>query len=267
MSTSYQPLTSLETAMDLDENVVVAPSGSNTNDTAQTPPQPPKVHKEFGKPSELPATKAMKTLIKNSVAKYQRLQDRLLKYTQHLDQEREDFADEAHMKAVKKFYQFRLVDIQRIRKDTLSGLDRAIALTVLKFLIQDVQKDIDDIEPLTHSTPMRKKLQEELKEYANNALNNSLVANDPDIQMYKNWWISQINYNCELLRAFCLKTIAGATGQVRNFLNSMIEVILNVKDSFNTSNIFDESNFLATPTGEEGSGSREPQLSQKKGRS
>src|SRR5207253_10844926 len=121
MSTSYQPLTTLDTAMDLDENVV-APSGSNTNDTAQTPLQPPKANKEFGKPSELPATKAMKTLIKNSVAKYQRLQDRLLKYTQHLDTEGTGFADDSHMKAVKKFYQFRLVDIQRIRKDTLSGL-------------------------------------------------------------------------------------------------------------------------------------------------
>src|SRR5256885_17085819 len=129
MST-YTPLTSLDVHMDVDETVApVAPSGSNTTGEDQTSAPPPKANKEFGKPSELPATKAMKTLVKNSVAKYQRLQDRLLKYaTFNVNEEERQFADPAHLKAVKNFYQFRLVDIQRIRKETLADMDKEVAI-------------------------------------------------------------------------------------------------------------------------------------------
>ena len=108
--------------MDVDENVATT---SNNAPPALVPTYKDPELAMFGKPSELPATKAMKTLVKNSVAKYQRLQDRLLKYaTFNVNEEERQFADPAHLKAVKNFYQFRLVDIQRIRKETL-GCQRA----------------------------------------------------------------------------------------------------------------------------------------------
>ena len=258
MSGTYTPLTSLN-AMEIDDNEAteVFPSGSGDTVTP-APTAPPKANHAFGKPSELPATKAMKTLIKNSVTKFQRLQDRLLKYTQHYNDANDGFADPAHLKAVKKFYQFRLVDIQRIRKDTLSELDNSIALVVLKFLIQDVQADIEDLKIFTSSTAMRNKLQKELQEYATNALSQSLVANDSQINEYKTWWVVQINHNCDLLRAFCLKTFAGASSQVKEFVNMICECILIVKESLNTPNIFVNAEFLGTPTSEERSGSCEP---------
>src|SRR5256885_1529228 len=109
--------------MDLD-NVATGSTQTPADNPAPTPPAtltPPLKEKL----SELPATKAMKTKVKNMFSKYGRLQDRLLKYKSLLvDDASEDnchLRDDtpAVLKAAQKLYQFRLVDVQTIRKDTL----------------------------------------------------------------------------------------------------------------------------------------------------
>src|SRR5436190_21992499 len=77
--------------------------------------------------AELPATKAMKTHVKNLISKYSRLQDRILKYNALLETEdtptdlTQVLTNDDAAKAAKKLYQFRLLDIQGIRKNTLTA--------------------------------------------------------------------------------------------------------------------------------------------------
>src|ERR1051325_101126 len=74
----------------------------------------------FGRYSELPPTRAMKTLVKNTTAKFGRLQDRLLKYAELCtDPGATDFGAQGaeKLKVAKCLFQYRLVDIQRVRKD------------------------------------------------------------------------------------------------------------------------------------------------------
>src|SRR4051794_16208620 len=86
---------------------------------AQTHIQTPLLvnNSKLGKLAEFPVTKAMKTHVKNLVSKYSRLQTRLLKYSELLKKGTDESpialinTDEA-VKAAKKFYQFRLLDLQ-----------------------------------------------------------------------------------------------------------------------------------------------------------
>src|SRR5436305_316074 len=167
--------------------------------------------------AELPATKAMKTHVKNLISKYSRLQDRLLKYNALIDNENDAIdlstvlKDENAVKAAKKFYQFRLLDIQSIRKDTLAEMDKVIAGQVVLLLLKDVQSDLNDIVTKVSAAP--ETLRQELTDYKNKALGMSLIS-EQDKQTYGPWWDQQITHNINKLNIFVMSCKAGATSAV-----------------------------------------------------
>ncbi|HVH96725.1 MAG TPA: hypothetical protein VM682_07275, partial [Bacillus sp. (in: firmicutes)] len=164
----------------------------------------------FGKMSELPATKAMKTRVKNLTSKHSRLQDRLLKYTGlvNFTNNMHTFKDEASAKAAKKFYQFRFVDIQSIRKTTLADVDRFIGVQAVSLLIGDVNADIDSV--VTEVEAASGTLLAELTGYKQRALNCSLFS-DKEKKIYEQWWSEQITYNISRLEMHIISCKGSAT--------------------------------------------------------
>ena len=153
--------------------------------TGTTATAPSHVNPAFGKVSELPSTKAMKTRVKNLVQKHSRLQERLLKYSGLLtvqDGQIVIASDEA-AKAAKKLYQFRFVDLQSIRKDTLANVDRFIGPQAVQLLIDDVNADIDSMKTEIEAAPDT--LRQELIGYTNAAMNSSLLTLEKDKKDYE----------------------------------------------------------------------------------
>src|SRR3954447_14080910 len=243
------------------------PSASATPQYAQTHIQTPLLvdHSELGKLAELPATKAMKTHVKNLISKYSRLQTRLLKYNELLESGSDEDpialknTDEA-VKAAKKFYQFRLLDLQSIRKDTLAELDRSLAAHVVFFLHQDVNNDLKDIVSKVAAAPQT--LRQDLEHYKNQALSSSLLMSQEKIK-YEGWWDQQITHNVERLKTFCIACKAGATSAV----SDLCEFIANKCFEINNDILFGN---LGAPSIDQGQHSHQPesqiekQITQKK---
>lgn len=159
----------------------------------------------------------MKVLVKNLVAKIDRLQKRLLSYQNMIRTTDDDgwlFSPftAAHMKVdhelAKKLYQFRLVGIDTIRKDSLEKLNSIVSLTVAQTLFNDVNADLDACKNKLTNAPAS--LKNELEEHKNRQLASSLLTTDEDRTKMGEYWDNLIKYNGRLLEQHLLKIKGGA---------------------------------------------------------
>ena len=163
----------------------------------------------------------MKTHAKNLLTKFSRLQDRLLKYSaliQVVDGNGSFINDEA-VKTAKKYYQFRFIDLQSIRKDTLGDVDRFVGAQAISLLIGDVNADITSVRTEIDALPAT--LNQKLSDYALRALNSSLLTTN-EKKEYKDWWVAQIKYNIERLRVHIIQLKAGAN-QTKVLCDTLVE--------------------------------------------
>ncbi|GES84136.1 reverse transcriptase (RNA-dependent DNA polymerase) domain-containing protein [Rhizophagus clarus] len=216
----------------------------------------------FGKVHELACTRAMKTRVKNLVSKLARLQKRLIFLSsmasmEGVDQEGGDDAAAAifnmpnvgrrkyKIGEIRKNFQFRLVDVPSVRKNTLEVLQTNIALVTWSALYQDCNSDITDTTAAITACPG--KLNKELEDAAVAALNSSLL-NDTEKNKLTLWWVYLKQFNNRLFNLHVTKCKTGMVSTNRNNCNNLIiEVLTNcVRNSSlvmmtNPSTILDQS--------------------------
>ncbi|PKY61483.1 hypothetical protein RhiirA4_486532 [Rhizophagus irregularis] len=167
--------------------------------------------KDFGRLHELPPTKSMKTFTKNLIAKIERLQKRLLSYANlaritdddgWLYNPLDGSPNLVEHNAVKKFYQFRLVGIDTMRKSNLEHLNRAVSTAVAASLYTDVNEDLNDAKEKLSGAPTF--LSAELNELKDSAIASSLLDDTDKIKMGE-YWDQLIKYNSRLLEQHLLK--------------------------------------------------------------
>ncbi|HZS42605.1 MAG TPA: reverse transcriptase domain-containing protein [Candidatus Paceibacterota bacterium] len=253
-----------ENNMIVDTELGVATGSTNTPHLQSSQPLPLNSEStptsSFGRYAELPPTRAMKTFCKNLVSKYTRLQSRLLQYTDMKDGADIDngiITNPDKLKKIKKLYQFRLVDIPRLRKTTLAAMESTIAYHVVNGLGRDVQEELDQAKDTLAAAP--NKLKAELEGCAQSAMSGSLLSEEDKRNLYEEWWKHQITYNVRQLEQFLIKCKAGATSAVSDLLDWLINEL---KSIFNNS--FDLS-VGSRPAKGKGHDPREPEPSQKKG--
>ncbi|CAB4445838.1 unnamed protein product [Rhizophagus irregularis] len=185
--------------------------------TTPAPTQPLSLVSELGRLHELPPTKSMKVLVKNLVAKIDRLQKRVLRYTPLVTVGDADGwlyspLSAAHHSVdheqAKKLYQFRLVGIDTIRKDNLEKLNRIVSMSVAEILLKDVNDDLNACkEKLTNAPTV---LRAELTEHKNRQLGSSLLSSDEEKLKMEEYWDNLIKYNGRLLEMHLLKLKGGS---------------------------------------------------------
>jgi hypothetical protein len=174
---------------------------------------------EFGRLHELPPTKSMKVLVKNLVSKIERLQKRVLKYTELAQVAGEADADflyspvnGAHLKVnheeSKKLYQFRLVGIDTMRKDNLERLNSIVSLSVAQMLHKDVNDDLNACKEQLTNAPTT--LEAELTEHKQRQIASSLLTSEDERNRMGEYWDNLIKYNKRLLGQHLLKIKGGA---------------------------------------------------------
>src|SRR3990170_4157991 len=128
-------------------------------------------------------TKQMKTFARNKLQQLERLNKKLVSL---------GAAD--NLEKRKKFFQFRLVDVDHIRQATKLKLDTDVADATIQAILNDTNWEIEEIR--TSLDNCANKLKSELAELQNQALSlSSLTYSERD--KLSSWWSENIKFNLE----------------------------------------------------------------------